>query len=101
MSKLPVDTSIKFLFDEGVRLGASIKVVGVGGGGSNAVNRMIDAGLEGVDFLVANTDVQSLKQSKTPVKLQIGSKLTNGLGAGANPEFFFFNDTATTEKVIE
>ena len=64
---IPVDTSIKFLFDEGVRLGASIKVVGVGGGGSNAVNRMIDAGLGGVDFLVANTDVQALKLSKAPV----------------------------------
>ena len=86
MTNMPVDTSIKFLFDEGVRLGASIKVVGVGGGGSNAVNRMIDAGLDGVDFLVANTDVQALKQSKAPVKLQIGAKLTKGLGAGANPD---------------
>ena len=66
---LPVDTSIKFLFDEGLRTGASIKVVGVGGGGSNAVNRMIAAGLDGVEFLVANTDVQALKQSKAPVKI--------------------------------
>ena len=54
-AKFPVDTSIRFLFDEGVGLGANIKVVGVGGGGSNAINRMIDAGLDGVDFLVANT----------------------------------------------
>jgi cell division protein FtsZ len=66
----PVDTSIKFLFDEGRRLGACIKVMGVGGGGSNAVNRMIDAGLEGIEFLVANTDVQALEQSKASLKLQ-------------------------------
>src|ERR1700751_6049583 len=86
MAGLPVDTSIKFLFDEGRRLGARIKVVGVGGGGSNAVNRMIDAGLDGVEFLVANTDVQALEQSKAPLKIQIGAKLTKGLGAGAHPE---------------
>ena len=82
VADLPVDTHIKFLFDEGLRTGASIKVVGVGGGGSNAVNRMIAAGLDGVEFLVANTDVQALKQSRAPVKLQIGNKLTKGLGAG-------------------
>jgi cell division protein FtsZ len=98
---VPVDTSIKFLFDEGVRLGATIKVVGVGGGGSNAVNRMIDAGLDGVDFLVANTDMQALKQSKAPVKLQIGAKLTKGLGAGANPDVGRQAALEDTEKVIE
>jgi cell division protein FtsZ len=98
---VPVDTSIKFLFDEGVRLGASIKVVGVGGGGSNAINRMIDAGLNGVDFLVANTDVQALKQSKAPVKLQIGAKLTKGLGAGANPEVGRQAALEDTDKMIE
>src|SRR3981081_1458334 len=99
--KLPADNAIKFLFDEGVRLGACIKVVGVGGGGSNAVNRMIDAGLEGVDFLVANTDVQALKQSKAPVKLQIGAKLTKGLGAGANPDIGKQAALEDTEKMIE
>jgi cell division protein FtsZ len=98
---VPVDTSIKFLFDEGVRLGATIKVVGVGGGGSNAVNRMIDAGLDGVDFLVANTDVQALKGSKAPVKLQIGAKLTKGLGAGANPDVGRQAALEDTDKVIE
>jgi cell division protein FtsZ len=98
---VPVDTSIKFLFDEGIRLGASIKVVGVGGGGSNAVNRMIDSGLSGVDFLVANTDVQALAQSKAPVKLQIGAKLTKGLGAGANPDVGRQAALEDTEKVIE
>jgi cell division protein FtsZ len=101
MTNMPVDTSIKFLFDEGLRLGASIKVVGVGGGGSNAVNRMIDAGLDGVDFLVANTDMQALKQSKAPVKLQIGAKLTKGLGAGANPDIGRQAALEDTEKVIE
>ena len=98
---LPLDTSIKFLFDEGRRLGASIKVIGVGGGGSNAVNRMIDAGLDGVDFLVANTDVQALEQSKASVKLQIGAKLTKGLGAGANPEIGRQAALEDTDKVIE
>ncbi len=64
---------------------AKIKVVGVGGGGCNAVNRMIESGVKGVDFIVANTDLQVLNNSKAPVKIQIGTELTNGLGAGANP----------------
>src|SRR5436305_2628803 len=64
---------------------ARIKVVGVGGGGSNAVNRMVQAGFEGVEFMVANTDQQALRASPAPSKLQIGSKLTKGLGAGADP----------------
>src|SRR5690348_7303444 len=101
MTNMPVDTSIKFLFDEGLRLGASIKVVGVGGGGSNAVNRMIDAGLDGVDFLVANTDMQALKQSKAPVKLQIGAKLTKGLGAGANPDIGKQAALEDTDRILE
>ena len=65
---------------------AKIKVIGVGGGGCNAINRMIESGLKGVDFIVANTDLQILNTSLAPVKLQIGSELTDGLGAGANPE---------------
>lgn len=65
---------------------ANIKVIGVGGGGSNAVNRMIDAGLNGVSFIAINTDKQALAGSKAETKLQIGEKLTKGLGAGANPE---------------
>ncbi|MBI4472728.1 MAG: cell division protein FtsZ, partial [Acidobacteria bacterium] len=100
-ANLPVDTSIKFLFDEGPRAGACIKVIGVGGGGGNAVNRMIAAGLEGVDFLVANTDMQALKQSNAPVKVQIGSKLTKGLGAGANPDIGREAALEDTEKIIE
>jgi cell division protein FtsZ len=64
---------------------ARIKVIGVGGGGSNAVNRMVGSGLEGVEFIVANTDSQALRVSRAPIKLQIGTKLTQGLGAGADP----------------
>ena len=65
---------------------ADIKVVGVGGGGGNAVNRMISAGMKGVQFLVANTDCQALHNNRAALKLQLGSKLTKGLGAGGNPE---------------
>jgi cell division protein FtsZ len=100
-TNLPVDTSIKFLLDEGLRLGACIKVIGVGGAGSNAVNRMIAAGLDGVEFLVANTDMQALKQSKAGVKIQIGAKLTKGLGAGANPEVGRNAALEDTDKIIE
>jgi cell division protein FtsZ len=66
--------------------GASIKVIGVGGGGSNAVNKMVEFGLKGVDFIVSNTDAQALRHSPATVQLQIGATLTNGLGAGANPD---------------
>jgi cell division protein FtsZ len=65
---------------------AQIKVIGIGGGGSNAVNRMIDAGLKGITFIAINTDKQALALSKAETKIQIGEKLTKGLGAGANPE---------------
>ena len=65
---------------------AKIKVIGVGGGGCNAVNRMIESGVKGVEFIVANTDLQVLNNSTAPVKIQLGIELTNGLGAGANPE---------------
>ncbi len=65
---------------------AAIKVIGVGGAGTNAVNRMVDSGLRGVDFIAVNTDKQALALSKAPIQIQIGEKLTKGLGAGANPE---------------
>ncbi|HLR64120.1 MAG TPA: cell division protein FtsZ [Pseudogracilibacillus sp.] len=73
-------------FDNNIDQLATIKVVGVGGGGNNAVNRMIDHGVEGVEFIAVNTDAQALNLSKAEIKLQIGDKLTRGLGAGANPE---------------
>ena len=65
---------------------AKIKVIGVGGAGNNAVNRMIESGIKGVEFIVANTDLQVLNNSKAPTKIQLGIELTSGLGAGANPE---------------
>lgn len=73
-------------FDVELEQFANIKVVGIGGGGNNAINRMIDAGLKGVEFIAVNTDAQALYLSKADKKIQIGEKLTKGLGAGANPE---------------
>lgn len=75
-----------FDFDIDVEQFAHIKVVGVGGGGNNAVNRMVESGVKGIDFVAINTDRQALRSSKAETKLQIGDKLTRGLGAGANPE---------------
>ena len=77
---------IRIQYQDEIPRGARIKVIGVGGGGGNAVNRMIAAKVEGVEFIVANTDVQALQLSQAPVKLQLGVKLTSGLGAGANPD---------------
>jgi cell division protein FtsZ len=73
-------------FDENKSLAAKVKIVGVGGGGNNALNTMIASDLSGVEFIAANTDVQALASNLAPVKLQLGSTLTKGLGAGANPE---------------
>src|SRR6201992_3842589 len=86
--------------DDAVR-GAKIKVIGVGGGGGNAVNRMIAAKLEGVEFKRANTDVQALHLSQAPIKLQLGVKLTSGLGAGANPDMGRRAALEDSEKIIE
>ncbi len=76
---------LRLTLEEDIRTGARIKVIGVGGGGGNAVNRMVQVGLDGVEFIVANTDVQALRVNAANVKLQIGAKLTKGLGAGADP----------------
>ena len=92
---------VRFSFSEDVPQGAKIKVIGVGGGGCNAVNRMIRAKVEGVEFIAANTDLQALKLSQAPVKLQLGAKLTKGLGAGANPEVGRKAALEDTEKIIE
>ena len=73
-------------FDLPKNKSASIKVIGVGGGGSNAVNYMFQQGITGVDFVVANTDNQALSNSPVPIKVQLGVSITEGLGAGANPE---------------
>jgi len=74
-----------FEFDETIEQSAVIKVIGVGGGGGNAVNTMVASGMNKVEFIVANTDAQALRSSKAPVKVQLGGQLTKGLGAGANP----------------
>ena len=93
--------SLRLKLDEEARSGARIKVVGVGGGGSNAVNRMVASGLDGVEFIVANTDLQSLRLNPAPNKLQIGAKLTKGLGAGADPNVGRQAALEDTEKLIE
>jgi cell division protein FtsZ len=95
------DSSIRISFNEDPLNDAKIKVIGVGGGGGNAVNRMIDAGVEGIEFIVANTDLQALRMSRAPVKLQLGVKLTNGLGAGANPEVGRKAALEDSDKIIE
>src|SRR5260370_9342156 len=92
---------IRIQYNDEVPRGAKIKVIGVGGGGGNAVNRMIAAKLEGVEFIVANTDVQALQLSQAPVKLQLGVKLTSGLGAGANPDVGRRAALEDSEKIIE
>ena len=99
MSNLPDDLRIHY-HDEMPR-GARIKVIGVGGGGNNAVNRMIAANVVGVEFIAANTDVQALQVSNAPVKLQLGVKLTSGLGAGANPDVGRRAALEDSEKIIE
>ena len=75
-----------FELEESVSQNARMKVVGIGGGGGNALNRMVDEGLPGVEFISVNTDAQALLNNKADVKVQIGKKLTRGLGAGARPE---------------
>ena len=77
---------------------AIIKVIGVGGGGGNAINTMIESGLEGVEFIAANTDIQALQSNKAPLKIQLGRELTKGLGAGANPGVG--HDAALEDKAI-
>src|SRR5579883_2355628 len=98
---MSTEKDIRIHFNEEPTNSAKIKVVGVGGGGSNAVNRMLDANMEGVDFIVANTDLQALKMSRAPVKLQLGVKLTSGLGAGANPEVGRKAALEDADKIIE
>lgn len=75
-----------YSIDQNANKGANIKVIGIGGGGGNAVNRMIEDGVKGVEFIAANTDVQALNDSKAEIKINLGPKLTKGLGAGSNPE---------------
>jgi cell division protein FtsZ len=95
------ENDIRISFNEEARNDAKIKVIGVGGGGGNAVNRMIDAGMDGIEFIAANTDLQALRMSRAPVKIQLGVKLTNGLGAGASPEIGRKAALEDSDKIIE
>ncbi len=88
-------------FIEDAELSANIKVVGVGGGGSNAVNTMIQSGLTGTDFIVANTDAQALKSNSASIKIQLGEKITKGLGAGANPDVGKRSALEDRDKIFE
>jgi cell division protein FtsZ len=92
---------LKFLLQDEDVMGTRIKVIGVGGGGSNAVTRMMNEGVQGVEFYVMNTDVQALNASPVPNKIVIGSKLTNGLGAGSDPAIGRQAAVEDTEKIIE
>jgi cell division protein FtsZ len=95
------DDKLRLTLDHEARRGAKIKVVGVGGGGGNAVNRMVDVGLNGVEFIVANTDLQALEHNKASVKIQIGHKLTKGLGAGADPNIGRQAALEDTDTIIQ
>src|SRR6187397_982276 len=92
---------LRLTLDSDVRGAARIKVVGVGGGGSNAVDRMVEVGLGGVEFVVANTDVQALDHNKAGIKIQIGRKLTKGLGAGADPNVGRQAALEDTDNIIQ
>ena len=92
---------LRLRLEEDRRAGARIKVVGIGGGGSNAVARMVSSGFDGVEFIVANTDLQALQNNPAPVKIQIGSKLTKGLGAGADPDVGRQAALEDTDKLIQ
>jgi len=95
-----VGKKIELLSESNLR-GAHIKVVGVGGGGGNAISRMMKAGLRGVDFVAANTDLQALQANDAPEKLQLGANLTRGLGAGANPEIGRQAALESTEEIVD
>lgn len=104
MSLVSLDTSMRsplFSFDDPPLSGAKIKVMGVGGGGGNAVSRMINAGVQGVNFSAANTDTQALKKNRSPHKIQLGGALTRGLGAGGNPAVGFQAALNSTELLVE
>jgi len=96
---LPIDDRIDAM--DNLRHTANIKVVGIGGGGGNAITRMMMAGLKGVEFIAANTDLQALESNTAPVKLQLGANLTRGLGAGANPEIGRQAALEDTDRIVE
>jgi len=101
MSMKKESNEIRINYTDDSRNDARIKVIGIGGGGGNAVNRMIEAGMDGIEFIVANTDLQALRMSRAATKIQLGVKLTNGLGAGANPEVGRKAALEDSDKIIE
>ncbi len=101
INSLQTNKTLNMSFDETPVIGARIIVIGVGGGGNNAVNRMIEAGIKGVEFIVVNTDVQALNNSNAPIKIQLGGELTRGLGAGANPKVGRQAAIEDTDKIID
>ncbi len=102
MNSLQTNKKLNMSFEETpTAIGARIIVIGVGGGGNNAVNRMIEAGIKGVEFIVVNTDLQALNKSNAPIKIQLGSELTRGLGAGANPKVGRQAAIEDTDKIID
>lgn len=98
---MPSQEGVMFQFEEAMDQAAKIKVIGVGGGGGNAVNTMIRNHVEGVDFMVANTDAQALRRNEAPMKIQLGGNLTKGLGAGANPEVGRKAAEEDTQRLVE
>ena len=96
-----VSGPLRLTLDDDLRAGARITVIGVGGGGGNAVNRMVASGLQGVDFIVANTDIQALKWNAEPNKIQLGAKITKGLGAGADPNLGRQSALEDTDKLLQ
>lgn len=96
-----VEEKKSLTLDDDFAGGAKIKVVGVGGGGGNAINRMITAGLKGVEFIAANTDLQVLKQNAAPIKIQLGSKLTKGLGTGYDPELGMRSALEDVDRIMD
>ena len=93
--------NMKWVFEDDLGSEARIKVIGIGGGGGNAVNRMVRMGVQGVDFIAANTDLQALRQSEAGVRIQLGNKITKGLGAGSNPELGRQAALEDTERIMD
>ena len=93
--------SLNWVFEDDLASEARIKVIGVGGGGGNAVNRMVRMGVQSVDFIAANTDLQALRQSDAGVRIQLGNKITKGLGAGSNPEIGRQAALEDTERIMD
>jgi len=96
-----MESGLPITIDEAEAVPARIKVVGVGGGGGNAVNRMIDCDMRGIEFIAGNTDLQALRGGRAPLKVQLGSTLTRGLGAGGDPEVGRKSALEDTERILE